>query len=217
MNYGRRNRYYPVFLNPENKKVLVFGGGKVAERKIRSLIKSGANDLTVISPTITNTIKKYIEKGYIKHIQREYKKNDLKNAFLVIAATNDKTANEKISKEAKCLVNVVDTPELCNFIVPSIVNRGFLYIAISTCGISPALSKAIRKEIEVRFGKEFKDYTIFLSSIRERVKKNISDRKKRNKFLKKLASKKYLFLLRKGFFKEVREMINKDLIRLTGD
>lgn len=208
-------RYYPIFLNLKNKKVLVFGGGKVAERKIRSLIKSGANDITVISPEITNSIKKHVEKGHIKYISRNYRKNDLKDAFLVIAATNDREVNEKISLEANCLVNVVDMPDLCNFIVPSIVNRGFLNIAISTCGVSPAISKAIRKEIERQFGNEYKYFTKFLSQIREVAKKKISDRNKRQKFLKEIASKKILRLLKRGNLNEAKRKILKDLERYT--
>lgn len=214
MSYGKIPRYYPIFLNLRNKKVLVFGGGKVAERKIRSLIKSGANNITVISPTITKMIRKEVEKGIIKYIPRNYTKKDLKNAFLIIAATNNRNVNEKISQEAKCLVNVVDTPELCNFIVPSTINRGFLNIAISTCGISPALSKTIRKDMEKQFGKEFKDFTKFLTSIRQQAKMKILDKEKRQKFLKNIASKKILSLLKEGNLKEAKQSILRDFKNL---
>lgn len=179
--------YYPVFLNLKNKGCVVVGGGKVAERKVLSLLKSGA-EVTVISPELTKRLKKESLSGRIKHIPRRYKKGDLKNAFLVIAATDSNEINEKVSEDAPHLINVVDVPSLCNFIVPSVVKRGPLTIAISTSGVSPSMAKTIRKELEKLYGPEFARYLNSLKKIRIKTMAEIKDKKERERFLKKLAA-----------------------------
>ncbi|HYA11775.1 MAG TPA: bifunctional precorrin-2 dehydrogenase/sirohydrochlorin ferrochelatase [Thermodesulfovibrionales bacterium] len=199
--------YYPAFFNLKGKKTVVIGGGKVAERKIFALLKTGAN-VTVISPEITKRIEKEKLKGRIKHIPRQYRKGDTKKTFLVIAATDSKEINKKVSEEATCLVNVVDCPSLCNFIVPSVIKRGFLTIAISTSGVSPALSKSIRKELERLYAREFARYLKLLEKIRGRTMKVIPDKKERTEFLKSLAAEKMIELLRQKGFKEVKKIIS---------
>jgi precorrin-2 dehydrogenase/sirohydrochlorin ferrochelatase len=188
--------YYPVFLNLKDRRVVVVGGGKVAERKVLALLRCGA-DLTVVSPEITRNIEREKKKGGIKHIRRQYRKADLRAAFLVIAATDSPEINERVSRDAPCLVNVVDTPHLCNFIVPSVIKRGALTIAISTGGISPALSRSVREELEKIFGAEFSAYLKSLKCIRMEAMKGITDRKRRTEFLKSLASAEMLRILRK--------------------
>lgn len=179
--------YYPVFLNLKNKCCVVVGGGKVAERKVLSLLKSGT-EVTVISPELTKRLKKEGLSRRIKHIQRRYKKGDLKNAFLVIAATDSNEINKKVSEDAPHLINVVDLPSLCNFIVPSVVERGPLTIAISTSGVSPSMAKAIRKELEKLYGPEFARHLNSLKRIRTKAMAEIKDKKEREGFLKKLAA-----------------------------
>ncbi len=203
--------YYPAFLNLKGKKAIVIGGGKVAERKILALLKTGAN-MTVISPEITKKIVNTKNKGKIKHICRQYRKGDLKNAFLVIAATDYPVINEQVSKDAPCLVNVVDTPSLCNFIVPSIMNRGLLNMAVSTSGISPALSRSIRKELEKLYGPEFANYLSSLKKIRTKAMEIIQDKKKRGEFLKAVASEKMIEMLRTKGIREAKR-VAVDLFR----
>jgi len=193
--------YYPAFLNLKGKRAVVIGGGKVAERKVLSLFRAGA-DVTVISPEITERMKKEKLNGRIKHIQRLYRKGDLKKAFLVIATTDSQEMNRKVSHDAPCLVNVVDAPALCSFIVPSVVKRGPLTIAISTSGISPAFSRSLRKELEKLYGPEFAEYLEFLKKIRKKAIEEIKNRKKRSQFLKSLASEKMLKAVRKKRFRE---------------
>lgn len=188
---------YPVFLNLEGKKVVVVGGGSVATRKVNILLKSGAN-ITVISPSITKSLKTLKQKGAIKHTNRTYKKNDLKAAFLVIAATSSLEENIKIAMDAKSLINVVDMPSHGNFIVPSIINRGPLTIAVSTSGISPAMAKAIRRELEKLYCTEFSRYLIFLKKIRTKALKEIKDKEVRAQFLKDLVSNRIFKRLRRG-------------------
>lgn len=183
--------YYPVFLNLKNKRCVVVGGGRVAERKALSLLKSGAN-VTVVSPETTQRLKRESSRKKIRHIPHNYKKGDLKDAFLVIAATDSSEINKKVSEDAPNLINVVDMPLLCNFIVPSVVRRGPLTIAISTSGISPSMAKAIRKELEKLYGTEFGKYLKPLRRLRAKAMVEIKDKKERRKFLKELATEKAL-------------------------
>jgi len=196
--------YYPVFLNLENKKAVVIGGGKIAERKILSLVKAKA-DITVISPDITARIAREKQKGAIRHINRRYRSGDITSAFLVIAATDSPRLNKLISDEASCLVNAVDMPSLCNFIVPSVLQRGPLTIAVSTSGVSPALSRSIRKEIENIYGTEFSEYLKALQEIRAEAMKVIADQKKRGEVLKSVASAQMIRMLRQKGPKETQK------------
>ncbi len=198
--------YYPALLNLKNRRAIVVGGGKVAERKILALLKAGA-DVTVVSPDITKRIAREKLKGRVKHLQRLYRKGDSQKAFLMIAATDAPEINKKVFREAPCLVNVVDFPSLCNFIVPSVVQRGPLTIAVSTCGISPALSKSIRGELEKLYGYAFAEYLGVLENIREKAMREICNKKKRTGFLKSLASEKMIKTLREKGIKEVKKAL----------
>jgi precorrin-2 dehydrogenase/sirohydrochlorin ferrochelatase len=182
---------YPVFLDLSGKNCVVVGGGRIAQRKCLPLIKSGAA-VTVISPTLTTLLEKYKRNGLIIHKKGGYERRDIKTAFLVIAATDSKETNEKISRDAMALhklLNAVDNPPVCNFIVPSVVKRGLLTIAISTSGASPAMAKAIRKEIEELYGPEFARYLRVMKRVRSRAMKEITDKKERERFLKKLVDR----------------------------
>ncbi len=163
--------YYPIFLELEGKIALVFGGGKVAERKIETLLEYGAI-IRIISRRLTKKLKSLVESGEIQHIGEDFRDIHLDNAFLVIAATDDKQLNHKISKSARnrgLLINVVDQLSDCDFIVPSIVRRGDLLIAISTSGKSPALAKKIRKKLDTQFGNEYKTFLILMGSLRKEI------------------------------------------------
>lgn len=178
--------YYPVLLNLKGKKIIVVGGGKVAERKALPLLRSGAK-VTVISPECTERLKKENLRKHIQYVPRRYKKGDLKNAFLVIAATDSAETNRKISEDAPYLVNVVDKPLLCNFIVPSVVRRGPLTIAVSTSGISPSLARTIRKELEGLYGHEFEKHLNYIKKMRVKALSGIKNDKERIKFLRGLS------------------------------
>ena len=194
------SRYYPAFLDIKNKRCLVVGGGSVAERKVSGLLKAGAALVTVISPAIKNRLEKEKSRGEIKHLKRRFRETDLKGAFIVIAATDSEEENEKISGLAQRLnipVNVVDRPGLCSFIVPSTVRRGPLAIAVSTSGTSPAMARAIRKEIEKLYGPEFGTYLKKLNKIRSKAISEMKDGSERSRFLKSLASEEALKKLRK--------------------
>lgn len=156
--------YYPVFLNLQNKKIVVIGGGKVAERKVISLLRAGG-EVTVVSPTITARLEREKSRGSISHLRRRFLEKDLAGAFLVISATDSPEINSKAAKNAPALVNVVDVPSLCNFIVPSAVKRGPLVVAVSTSGVSPAMARTLRMELKGIYGPEFSDYLRFLKGM----------------------------------------------------
>ena len=201
-------RYYPAYIDLTDKKAVVVGGGSVAERKILSLLKAHA-DVKVISPYLTKRLEREKETGRIQHVCRHYKKGDLRNAFLVIAATNSPRINEQVSHDAPYLVNVVDVPDLCNFIVPSLVKRGPLTVAISTSGVSPAFSKSVRKELEKIYGPEFSDYLNALKIIRKKAKETIRDKKKRSDFLKAIASEKMIEMIRKKGLRRTKRFVTE--------
>jgi len=197
--------YFPAFLDLNGRRVVVIGGGKVAERKINSLLRAGAL-LTVISPEITKRIRKEKDAGRLAWVSRGYRKGDLKKALLVVAATDSLPVNERISRDAPCLVNVVDTPHLCNCIVPSVVDRKPLTIAISTSGVSPAFARTIRLELERQYGPEVSRFLKSVSRLRTEAQKTLTDKRKREKFLKAIASKEILGIIREkgaGAAKEV--------------
>jgi len=208
--------YYPAFLNLKLKKAVVVGGGRIAERKVLTLIKAGA-DVTVISPRLTERLRKQKESGRISHISRSYRAGDLKGSFLVIAATDLPDVNSKVAAEAPGLLNVVDVPLECNFIAPSIVERGPLVFAISTGGTSPAFAKAVRKELEKAYGPVFTGYLSFVKTLRSRAMKEIADKAAREKFLKSLASVDMLEKLRTQGLQSVKLSVMKRFLKLTGE
>lgn len=208
-------KYYPVFLNLQDKKAVIVGGGKVAERKALALIKAGAC-VTVVSPDLSEQLARLREKKLIHHIPRLYQKKDIRKAFVVIAATDSSAINTRISNDAEGLVNVVDVPPLCNFIAPSVIERGPLTLAISTSGTSPALAKTIRKELEKLYGPEIGGFLNFLGVVRRQALQRITDQKTREKFLKGLASAGTLDALRRNGLPEVKKKILGQLASLTG-
>ncbi|UCH79791.1 MAG: bifunctional precorrin-2 dehydrogenase/sirohydrochlorin ferrochelatase [Nitrospiraceae bacterium] len=194
-------KYYPAFIDLKDKPTVVIGGGRVAERKVRSLLQAGAQ-VRVISPEITEGLAKLRKQGLLKHVKRTYRKGDLKNAFMVIAGTSSSTVNKKIAEDAEYLVNVIDAPLEGNFIVPSLIRKGALTIAISTEGTSPAVSRKIRKEIETLYGKEYSQYLKFLETVRQKTLTTVKDSRKRKRILNYLASDNILHLLRNKGLKE---------------
>lgn len=187
--------YYPAFVNLKGKRCIVVGGGRVAERKVLSLLRSGAS-VAVISPSLTPCLARKRDRGIIDHIAREYRQGDANTAFLVIAATGDERVNREVSEDAPCMINVVDQPGLANFIVPSVVRRGPLTIAVSTAGTSPALARAIRSELEQMYGDEIGQFLRFLGGLRKKAMSEVTDKKSREQFLRAAASGDLLRILR---------------------
>jgi siroheme synthase-like protein len=166
------NPYYPLFLNVQTKKCIVIGGGLVALRKVKSLLEHRA-DITVISPYHCKGIDDLFTGGKIRVLRRKYQVGDLEGTLLAVAATGDKDLNKKIVKEAKknkVLLNVVDDPELSDFIVPSVLHRGDISIAVSTGGKSPALAQKIRSRLETHIADEYSALALLVNDVRTELK-----------------------------------------------
>jgi precorrin-2 dehydrogenase/sirohydrochlorin ferrochelatase len=158
-------------LDLSGKTVLVVGGGRVAQRKIETLLRCGA-EIRLVSKEVTATLQKMIADGMVAYAGADFDPNCLREVSLVIAATDHAEMNRRVSKEAKrlgLLVNAVDQPADCNFIVPSVVQRGDLVIAVSTMGKSPALAKQIRKDLEAQFDGAYGIFLVLMGIVRKRV------------------------------------------------
>jgi len=163
--------YYPVCLDLQGRSCVVVGGGKVAERKVKGLLACNAQ-VKVISPDLTEFLSQLHAEGQLEWLNRYYKKGDLSQTFLVIAATDDEQAQQMVQDEAtqlNKLLNVADVPQRCNFILPATVRRGDLTIAVATGGKSPALAKKLRKELEKRIGPEYTVLVNILGALRPQV------------------------------------------------
>lgn len=143
-------RFYPVGLDIKNKKVVVVGGGKIAERKIRNLLPYKSY-ISLVSPGLTDYLQKLAERKKIGYFKKKYSITDIKNAFLIFACTSDNKINKKIFRNAEKLgisVNVCDKTELCDFIVPAVIKKNGLLITVSSDGKSPKLSKRFKEVLE---------------------------------------------------------------------
>lgn len=167
------------------------GGGNTAVKKAEKLLEYGA-DLELLAPDIDKRIYKLLPDEKI--IKDKYHKKYCQGKLIIIAASNNASLNKEIAKDAEnvgALFNAVDQTELCQFIVPAIVKRGDLQIAISTAGKNPALSGIIRKGLEERFGTEFESYLEELGVLREIIKEHVSDSQVRREMLIRMAEVVY--------------------------
>ncbi len=149
--------YYPIYLDMDGRRCLVIGGGAVAERKIASLLEVGALP-TVVSPTTTDTIARWANDQTIELIARRYQSSDLAEHEIAFVATDDGALNAQVFSAGRRLgvwVNAADDPAHCDFILPSVLRRGDLTVAVSSGGASPALSRTIREELELYFTGEY--------------------------------------------------------------
>jgi siroheme synthase, N-terminal domain len=178
-------RYYPVFLDLHHVPCLVIGGGQVGERKVKTL-QSCLAKVYLISRELTPYLREEVQQGRITLLASSYQTEYLKEMFLVIGATDDPELNGKIGREAKerrILCNIADKPGECNFILPSLVCRGDLTIAVSTAGKSPALAKKIRLDLEEGFPEIYGPYLELLGQIRSEVlARNLSQEENQNIF-----------------------------------
>ncbi len=206
------SKFYPINLNVKGKKCVNIGGGKVAYRKACSLREAGA-DTVVVSPEFCPEI---VDEEGLVLVKEAYDERFLDGALLVIASTDNEAINQKVALDAgkrNIIVNVVDYPELCSFIVPSTINRGGLCISISTGGASPAVAKRIREELEGVFGAEYEGYLDLLNKMRDVAMSDVKDKVKRRKILQRLAGKDILEFVKKKGVKDaeakMREIISE--------
>ncbi len=162
---------YPLFAIIVNKPCLVVGGGTVGERKARDLLAAGAV-VSVVSRQFTPGLQDLATQGRIALLHDDFRPEQVKGMTLVIGATDDPAVNRQVSAAAQSrgiLVNIVDAPDLCTFIVPAQVRRGDLTVAISTGGASPALARRLREELERYFGQDYGPYLALLHAVRKRL------------------------------------------------
>lgn len=181
----------PMFLKLTGRRCLVVGAGALAEPKIESLLRCGAETL-VVAPKASPQVTRLASEQKLVWLRRPFQPGDLDNRFLVIAASSSPDVNDLVFREAKCrnvLCNVVDDPERCDFYYPAIVRRGQLQIAISTGGLSPALAQRIRQELEQQFGSEYEAWLDQLGKRRRELLIAPMDRARRHSLLHSFASR----------------------------
>jgi len=179
---------------------LVVGGGAVGLRKVKTLLAHHAK-MTVVALEASAALKCLARKGRITLRERPYRTSDLRGMRLVFVATNDEKLNRQIAREARqrgLLVNVVDDPASCDFIVPSIVRRGRLLLAISTEGACPAYSKRLRRALEKQFDRAYGEYVELLARLRRRILSLASDPRQGVRLLERLLDEDLLTLVRQG-------------------
>lgn len=178
---------YPVFLSLQRRSCLVIGGGAVALRKAKDLLAAGAK-VRVGSPRLSAGFRPLVRAGKVVWIRRVFRPADLKGTWLVVAATDDTQVNRQAAREAerrKVWINVVDQPAHCSFIIPSVVRRGKLRLAISTGGASPALAKWIRKDLQRRYGPELKRLLSAMEWMRGSVLQKVGEPARRKRLFGK--------------------------------
>ena len=147
------------------------GGGAVAFRKVKTLLECGAI-VSVVSPRFSGSFDPLATHPGLTLIRRPYAEEDLDGRFLVIGATDDEALNRRISADARrrnMLCNIADVPDACNFILPAVVDRGDLILAVSTSGKSPAFAKKLRKDLEKQYGEEYIEFLKLMGAIRKKL------------------------------------------------
>src|SRR5438093_5040849 len=165
--------YYPIFLDIEDRDVVIIGGGIVCERKAQTMMKYGAR-VTEVAPEFTEQITQWAKSGALKIRKKKYDPGDLDGASIVIESTDDEDVNTRIASDCrarKIPVNVVDVTHLCEFIVPAIVEQGSVQLAVSTGGKSPALARTLKEDLQRMVGTEYAEVNDALGSLRESAKK----------------------------------------------
>ncbi|TCO79489.1 precorrin-2 dehydrogenase/sirohydrochlorin ferrochelatase family protein [Marinisporobacter balticus] len=205
------DKYYPVMLDICDKPCVVIGGGKVAQRKVLSLLEYGAK-VTVISPIVTDKLKELQQKEKIYRIERDYRCGDIKDNFLVYVATDNPKVNAACleeSRKEKVLINIADQPRMCSFLVPASIKRGDLTLTISTNGKSPMLSGKIRKELENMFGEEYEIFINALGDLRKMALEEIDDIHIRKELFKRVVYSNLMNRYKSGEINNIKEAVMK--------
>jgi len=182
--------FYIACLRLSDRRCLVVGGGDVGLEKVEGLLACDAA-VTLVAPSAHPQLERLADEGSITWLRREYSRGDLEGTFLVVAATNDSEVNIAVHEHAEArtmLVNVVDVPPLCNFILPAIVRTGPLAIAISTAGASPALAKRMKREIAAQFGEDYARLAVMLNDARGWAKDTLPTYQERRAFFESIVN-----------------------------
>jgi siroheme synthase-like protein len=203
--------FYIACLKLKGRRALVVGGGEIGLEKVEGLLACSA-DVTLVAPEATPELRELASEGSITWYEREYEPGDLDGCLIAIAATDDTDTNIRIYEDAEAramLVNVVDVPPLCNFILPAIVRTGPLAVAISTAGASPALAKRMKREIAAMFGEPYADLAVLLNEVRGWAKGTLPTYQDRKEFFESIVNGEPdpIELLRAGDAQAVRDLI----------
>jgi precorrin-2 dehydrogenase/sirohydrochlorin ferrochelatase len=204
--------FYIACLKLSGRRCVVVGGGEIGLEKVEGLLACDGQ-VTLIAPEADPALEEYAREGSIRWEQRDYAgADDLEGVFMVIAATDDTDVNIAVYEDAErraMLVNVVDVPPLCNFILPAIVRMSPLAIAISTAGASPALAKRIKREIEAQFGEPYARLAVLLNEVRGWAKGTLPTYQDRKDFFEGIVGGEPdpIALLRDDGEQAVRELI----------
>jgi siroheme synthase-like protein len=194
----KQHPYYPIFIDVEERNVLIVGGGGVSARKAEALLQYGAR-VTVVAPEIADEVSQLEPR--IAIVRRRYEESDLDGRLLVIAATDDATVNARVAGDCRrrqILVNVADALDLCDFIVPAVIERGAVQIAVSTGGKSPALARALKRELQRVAGPEWAALNDLLGELREPARKALATDADRKRLFDAILASDALALLRDG-------------------
>ena len=201
--------YYPIYLDIEQRDVLIIGGGNVCARKAETMMKYGAR-VTIVSPAFTEEIEGWAAENKLALRRKEYAEADLAGASIVIASTDDPCINARIARDCRrrrIPVNVVDVTHLCEFIVPAIVERGSIQIAVSTGGKSPALARTLKEDLQRAVGPEYDEVNQVLGTLRAGAKKVLPTDVDRKRFFDGIIADGILDLLRRGQRRDAYEVI----------
>jgi precorrin-2 dehydrogenase/sirohydrochlorin ferrochelatase len=203
--------FYIACLRLSGRRCVVVGGGDVGLEKVEGLLACGG-DVVLVAPEAIPPLRELAEEGSIRWERREYRTEDLEGTFIVIAATSDTEVNIRVFEDAErraMLVNVVDVPPLCNFILPAIIRTGPLAIAISTAGASPALAKRIRDEIADEYAEPYARLAVLLNEVRGWAKGSLPTYQDRKAFFESIVNGEPdpVELLRRGDERAVHDLI----------
>jgi precorrin-2 dehydrogenase/sirohydrochlorin ferrochelatase len=202
---------FPICLNLQDRACLVVGGGQVAERKIASLLEHGAQ-VRVISNAVTARIKQWQREKRVEIYIRGFIEEDLEGVFLVFIATNNCEINREISHlchRKGILINVADDPEACDFLVPSVLRRGSLQVAVSTEGKSPAYARKLRQELEAIITPSHGEFVDLLGEVRDFLHGQVPDSSVRKQIIESIVYSDILNLIQVGEKDKAKEKIRQ--------
>jgi len=204
-------KFLPIFMNIQGQPCLVVGGGQVASRKVFMLQRAGG-DVTVVAPELSDELRQRVKDGSLKYVAAPFAPEHIERPVVVIAATDDEAVNRQVSEEARkhgIPVNVVDSPELCSFIVPSIIDRDPVQIAISTGGASPVLARLLRSKLETFIPSAYGRLARLVESYREKVKQKFSSSNEIRAFWEHILEGPVADLLIAGKDKDAKDTLQK--------
>lgn len=206
--------FLPILINIKNRNCLVIGGGKVAARRIALLLQAGAH-ITVIAPKLNLELHEQLRQGNIVHHAETFNPAHLTDATLVFAATNNRIVNQQVSEASKSLripINVADDPDLCSFIMPSIIDRSPILVSVSSSGKSPILARMLRARLETMIPEAYGRLATYAASFREQVKQRFSHHEKRRSFWENILQGPFSEMVFAGKDQEAQKYFESSLL-----